>query len=107
MSSYGQSTHDGEARYVYEEALEFRIRARRDHLLGLWIGQSLGLSGDELALYAGTVMTADLVEPGDEDVIEKVMADLVASGSTLTEPELRHKMNELLGVARREVRIGE
>ena len=65
MSSFDDRERGYEAKFVHDQELNFRIIARRNHLLGVWAGELLGHHGGDLALYAGTVMTADLAEPGD------------------------------------------
>lgn len=63
-----------------EEATADAPAGRRNLLLGLWAGRCIGLDGPALAAYARTVMEADLVEPGEEDVWAKVTSDLSLHG---------------------------
>ena len=107
MAIFDQREQGFEAKYVHDQNLEFRIRARRNHLLGLWAGDLLGLKGDELALYTGTVLSADLAEPGDGDVLRKIAADFLGANLEPSEADIRVKMDQLLAVARREVVTGE
>jgi hypothetical protein len=44
-----------------------------------------------------------LERPGDDDVLEKVFADLTAKGLEVTDIQVREKMNELAGTAREQV----
>lgn len=60
MTTFNEREQGFEAKFVHDQNTEFRIKARRNHLLGLWAGGLLGLKGDELALYTGTVLSADL-----------------------------------------------
>ena len=107
MTIFNRSGSELEAKYVHDQDLEFRIRARRDHLMGLWAGDLLGLKGDELALYTGTVISADLAEPGEEDVVPKIVSDFSAANIDQTDHDIRAKMEQLLAVARREIVTGE
>jgi hypothetical protein len=107
MTIFDQREQGFEAKYAHDQNLEFRIRARRNHLLGLWAGDLLGLKDDELALYTGTVLSADLIEPGDEDVLRKITADFLGANLEPSTAEIRVKMDELLAVARREIVTGE
>ena len=107
MSSFDDRERGYEAKFAHDQELNFRIMARRNHLLGVWAGELLGYHGGELALYAGTVMTADLAEPGDDDVLQKVVADFQSRQITVPEADIRAKMDQLLGVARREILTGE
>jgi len=107
MTIFNRNENAAEAKYVHDQDLEFRIIARRDHLMGLWAGHLLGLKGDELALYTGTVISADLTEPGDEDVVRKIVSDFSTAQIEQTEHDIRAKMEQLLSVARREIVTGE
>ena len=95
-----------EAKFASDEALEFKAQARRDRLLATWIGEQMGLTGEALADYVTAVWRADLKEPGDQDVFDKVMADVETKGLTVTGAELRAKMDELLAQARTELHEG-
>jgi hypothetical protein len=67
----------------------------------------MGLKGDELALYTGTVLSADLTEPGDNDVFQKIAHDFAAANIEQTDHAIHAKMEQLLMVAKREVLTGE
>ncbi len=66
----------------------------------------LGLSGPDAEAYAKDVIRADFLEPGDEDVIAKVMADFKAKGVAVTDAQLRKKLHELMGQALAEIEAG-
>jgi hypothetical protein len=46
---------------------------------------------------------ADFEKPGDQDVIDKLVADFKAKGIDLSESQLRRQMNELKEAARRQI----
>ena len=54
--------------------------ARRNVLAGLWAGSLMGLDGPELTAYVFAVHAADHQEPGDDDIVAKLTADLHRSG---------------------------
>ena len=95
-----------ESKFAHDEAMEFKAQARRDKAVAEWIGPQLGLSGEALADYVTAVWRADLKSPGDQDVFDKVMADVTAHGAPVTGAELRAKMDALLAQARRELQEG-
>ena len=76
------------------EETDFRVAARRNKLLGLWLAGEMGVADAEA--YAKEVVISDLDEPGDEDVIRKVMADIAERGSSITEDQIRDKLAEFL-----------
>ena len=49
------------------------------------VAEKLGISGDAAGAYAREVIAADFEQPGDNDVVHKVMRDLSAKGVALTE----------------------
>ena len=89
-----------EAKYKQDQELEFKISARRNKLLGEWLAGELGIKGDAVEAYAKDVVIADLEEPGDEDVIRKVMSDITEENLNITEATIREKLAELEAVAR-------
>lgn len=49
----------------------------------------MGLSAVEAEAYAKSVVQADFEESGDEDVIRKVLGDLVSAGVDVSEADVR------------------
>ena len=92
-----------EEKFAHDQELMFKALARRNHKLGLWVAELLGLSGAEAEAYAKSVIVADLEEPGDDDVVRKVMADLRAKGVDMSEHRLRNRMAQLLEEAKEEI----
>jgi hypothetical protein len=92
-----------EAKFKLDQETEFKIEARRNKLLGLWLAEKLGINESETQAYAGTVVAADLEEPGVEDVVRKCMADIVSHGANVTEQDIRGKIEEFNGEARQQI----
>ena len=89
-----------EAKYKQDQELEFKVSARRNKLFGEWLAGELGIQGDGVSAYAKEVILADLDEPGDEDVIRKVIADIVANNVEIAEEVVREKLSEMEILAR-------
>ena len=53
------------------------------------------------------MVRADFEQPGEEDVFRKVAGDFKGSGLTVSEGEIRSKMDELMSIAREQIRAGE
>jgi hypothetical protein len=90
-----------ESKWAHDADMQFRIMARRDKLLGLWVAAELGLAGEKADAYAKSVVVADLSEPGDEDVFRKVRGDL--DKAKFSDHSIRQKMADLLDVATEQV----
>ncbi len=89
-----------EAKFAHDEEMQFRAMARRSKLLGLWAAELLGKTGEEANAYALEVVKADLSEPGHEDVVRKVAADL---GDRADAATVRAQLDALLPVAKQQV----
>jgi len=92
-----------EHKYKHDKELEFKVNARRNRLLGLWAAKELGIPDAEAEAYAKTVVMADFQKPGDDDVVEKIVADFEQKGLRINEHRVRKHMTELLEAARKQV----
>lgn len=100
MSDVMNDRQKGEERkYQMDQELEFKAEARRNKLLGQWLAGEFGMGPAETEEYAKEVVIADLDGPGIEDVMRKVMADIEAKGSDVSEDAVRAKISELNAVA--------
>ncbi len=106
MSSFDKREEGFERKYALDEEQKFKAEARRNKLLGLWVAEKLGITGDAAAAYAKEVVASDFEEAGDGDVVRKVSSDLSAKGMAMTEPQIRAKMDELMAQAVIQVKAG-
>ena len=103
MTGFGEREKGFERKFQHDQELQFKVMARRNKLLGQWAAEKLGLSGDAAETYAKTVVAADFEKPGDDDVLQKVLADLTAKGLQVTDHGVRKEMDRLLGVAKEQI----
>jgi hypothetical protein len=80
MTSFDEREKSYERKFEQEQELAFKVRARRDKLLGLWAAECLGLTGEEAQRYAREVLQSDLQHPGSHDIVAKVCADFAKHG---------------------------
>ncbi len=104
MSSFDDREKGFENKFANDQTAEFRAQARRNKLLGLWAAAEMGLSGDDAEAYAAEVVKADLEEPGDADVMRKLLADFEAKGVGHSEHAIRTRMDQLMDEARAQLR---
>jgi hypothetical protein len=104
MTTFDKREEGFEKKFALDEELKFKADARRNKLLGLWVAEKLGMSGEAANAYAKAVVAADFDRAG---AAGKVTADLAAKGVALTEAELRAKMNELMAQAIAQVKAGK
>jgi len=106
MTTFDKREEGFEKKFALDEELKFKAEARRNRLLGLWAAEKFGITGEAANAYAKEVVAADFEEAGDRDVLHKVLKDLIAKGSAITESQLRAKMDELMAQAVAQVKAG-
>ncbi len=107
MSTFDEREKGFESKFAHDADLQFKATARRNKLLGLWVAEILGKSGDDAVAYAQEVVKSDLEEPGEEDVFRKVRGDLDQVHGHVSDEEIRKQMAGLMGEAVRQVEAGE
>src|SRR3546814_13270953 len=86
MATFSDREKAFEDKYKHDQDLQFRTMVRRNKLLGLWVAQELlGLEGDAAETYAKEVVASDFEQPGHDDGVRKIMADLEAKGARAEE----------------------
>ncbi len=99
MTEFNEREKAFEAKFKLDEELRFKANARRNRLLGVWAAEQMGLGESDADAYAKEVVKADFEKPGDDDVLQKVLADLVGKDIDISERQLRKRMDELMEVA--------
>lgn len=99
MTQFNDRERAEEAKYSLDQQSLFKARARRDKLVGLWAAGVLGLSGSEAEDYAKAVVISDLEEPGDEDVIRKILKDFDDKGVNKGREEIVSQLTQMMPVA--------
>ena len=106
MTDFNDRERAEEAKFAHDEEMHFRVHARRNRLLGTWAAEKMNLSAVETEAYAKSVVQADFEEAGDEDVIRKLLGDLVSAGVEVSEAEVRSALEAKAVEARRSL-MGE
>ena len=92
-----------EAKYQLDEAIAFKVNARRAKLLGLWVAERLGITGEDATVYARAAVESDLLVPGHVAMLEKLQNDLRTRGLDGDDADLSREMSRLEAVAREQV----
>ena len=106
MTDFRDREKGEERKFAMDAESAFRVAARRNRLLGHWAAEKMGLSPEETEAYAKAVIQADFEEAGDEDVIRKVLGDLVGAGCDVDDAAVRAALDEKSVEARRQL-MGE
>ncbi|MDP5279138.1 DUF1476 domain-containing protein [Sphingomonas sp. DG1-23] len=106
MTTFDDRERAFEAKFARDEDIAFRISARRNRLLGQWAAARMKLTPEETDAYAKAVVQADFEEAGDEDVVRKLLGDLLAAGVEIDDATIRTAIEEQTVEARRQL-MGE
>ena len=68
MSTFDKREEGFELRFAHEEEVRFKVRARRNKMVGLWAAEKRGLAGAAADAYAKEVVMADFEGTGDDVV---------------------------------------
>ena len=101
MNTFDEREKAFEAKFKQDEDIKFKLKAKRNKLLGTWAGETL--QKENLEEYIKEVRESDLVKPGDEDIIEKIMKDFSSNNQEITREELLQKFTECEKKAREEL----
>ena len=103
VNSFNDREKGFEAKFKLDQETEFRITARRNKLLGIWLGEKLGLNDSEINDFAASVVASDLEEPGDEDVIRKCMSDIQERSADISDQDIRNKIIQFSEEAKKQI----
>ena len=92
-----------ENKYAHEEQVSFAVEARCCKLFGLWMAGQFGLEGADADTYAGEVVEANLEEPGFDDVLRKVKADLEEKGIEISDHILNTELDKAFAEAKAQI----
>ncbi len=103
MTTFDDREKAFEAKFARDEDFAFRVSARRNRLLGQWAAEKMQLTAEETDSYAKAVVQADFEEAGDEDVVRKLLGDLLAAGVEIDEATVRAAIEAKAIEARRQL----
>ena len=102
MTQFDDRERAFENMYARDQELQFKIVARRNRLLGMWAAKKMGLTEAEADAYARDVIRADFEDSGDDDVIRKLLGDLISAGIDIDDVTIRQALEHKTVEARRQ-----
>ena len=102
MQSFSEREKDFEARFKHDQELQFKVKARRNRMLGLWAADRMGLAGEAANAYAKQVIDAEF-HGGDRHIVEKLVADLAAKGQTVTGDQVQFELRHIEERAKQQI----
>lgn len=103
MTTFDNREQAFENKYAHDQEMNFRITARLNRLAGQWAAEKMRLTPAETDSYAKSVVQAEFEELGDEDVVRKLLGDLLASGADASEIEVRAALERFAAEARHQL----
>ena len=102
MTTFDGREKEFEARFKHDENFRFKVKARRNRLLGLWAAERMGLSGAAAEAYAREVVD-DMPVAAMELGVDKVLADLTAKGQACTASQVQFELDHLAEHAKQQI----
>jgi hypothetical protein len=102
MDAFDERERAFESRFQHDQDLQFKVKARRNRLLGLWAAERMALAGDAAHTYAQELVDAEFAG-GDRRIVEKVCADLNAQGQSCTAAQIEFELTHLAETAKRQI----
>ncbi len=99
MTGFDEREKGFERKFEHDQELDFKVRARRNHLLGQWAAAKLGLSGAAVETYAQDIIAAALKD--DPAIIAKIAADFEAGHVALDETHIQLELEHCAALARK------
>ncbi len=100
MSSFDDRSKSFEKKFANDQEFQFKLTGRRNKYFGEWAAVKLNKQGQEIETYINEVIKADLKEPGDMDLVSKVLEDFKKFSVNISEQEIKIKLNECLEKAK-------
>jgi hypothetical protein len=100
MSTFDEREKGFEAKFEHDEEVRFKVAARRNKLVGMWVAEQLGLTGTAAEEYATSLV---FQQRGEAAFVKKIIADCAAKGVPMTERRLRRQMAEAALQARKDI----
>jgi hypothetical protein len=106
MTTFDKREEAFEQQFAHDEELRFKATARRNKALGLWAAEKLGLSGEDAANYARSLVMRDVEDVGKHDILRKIRGDFDAKGVQQSDHQIARVMTVLMEQAIADIKAG-
>jgi hypothetical protein len=104
MADFNEREKGFERNFEREQELAFKVKARRNHLLGIWAAGQLGLSGDAVETYARGIADPSQHMHGDQEIVAKIAADFKAKGVALDATRVNLELTQFAAQAEKQLK---
>jgi hypothetical protein len=106
MSGFDDREKGYERKFEHDQEVAFKVRARRNHLLGQWAAGQLGLDGAAAEAYAREIADPGKHLHGDDDIVRKITGDFAAKSVALDANRVRLEIERFTAQARKALGAG-
>lgn len=92
MTGFDEREKGFEAKYRQDQEAQFKVKALRNKLLGLWAADLI--KPTNIDQYVKEVRLSDLEKPGDDDIIDKLLHDFNEKRIDIKREDIIHKVEE-------------
>ena len=103
MTSFEDREKGFERQFERDQEMAFKVKARRNHLLGLWAAEKLALKGEAAEHYARGITDPGKHLHGDADIVKKIAADFSAKAVALDADRIKLEIERLTHEARKQL----
>ncbi len=105
MTTFDEREKASEKKFQTEQELAFKTKARRNHILGLWAAEQLGLKSNAAEAYAREIVTGTLAKHGDEGVVNKIAGDFEKKGVKHDRVRINLELERCAAAARKQLGV--
>jgi hypothetical protein len=102
MTTFDDREQAFEKKFAHDAEVQFKVEARARNRLCLWAANQMGKTGDDAVDYAKAVLQ-DWMKPGGKGAVERIMDDITATGTAVTEAQVKAQYAELLVQTKKQV----
>lgn len=95
-----------EKKFQHDNEVAFKIKARRNRMMGYWAGTQLDFDDAELEGYAAKIVNHSIRHPTDSSLIQKIFNDFQGKNVTFTKHQIEKQLLYFQGDAQQEFQKG-
>ena len=103
MADFSDREKGYERDFERKQEIAFKVKARRNHLLGLWAAGQMGLSGHAAEAYARSIADPAQHLRGDTAIVAKILSDFQAKRVALDETRINLELAHFAAQAEKQV----
>jgi hypothetical protein len=105
MTTFDEREKTQEKKFQTEQELAFKTKARRNHILGLWAAEQLGLKNSAAEAYAREIVAGALAKHGDESVVNKIAGDFAKKSVKFDRVRINLELERCAAEARKQLGV--